>query len=306
MAFPNAPGHPGMSGTFIPTVFSKKAIRKFYNATVMAAISNTEYEGEIRNHGDKVVIPLIPDIQIKAYAKGVNLQYDSPESEAIELLIDQGRYWSFKTNDVDKAQSHLDFWNKWTDDAASQLKISVDAHLLANTVLGAGALNIGNSAGRKSGNIELGAAGTPLDIDKSNVLDIIVDAGTVLDEQNVPEEDRWLVLPPWACGMIKKSDLRDASLSGDGKSILRNGRVGMIDRFTIYCSNQLPIGADAGAMSMPFGHKYGMTFAAQLTKTESLRNQNDFGDLHRGLIVYGMKVIKPAAVGVLYAKKAAA
>ncbi len=44
---------------------------------------------------------------------------------------------------------------------------------------------------------------------------------------------------PWVCGMIKKSELKDASLAGDGTSIVRNGRLGIIDRFTLYCSNNL-------------------------------------------------------------------
>jgi hypothetical protein len=72
------------------------------------------------------------------------------------------------------------------------------------------------------------------------VLNYIVDMGTVLDERNIPETGRWLVIPPWAAGMIKKSDLRNASISGDGSSLLRNGRLGMIDRFTLYASNLLP------------------------------------------------------------------
>jgi hypothetical protein len=57
--------------------------------------------------------------------------------------------------------------------------------------------------------------------------------------------------------------------------------------------------ADAAARRMIVaGTKDAISFATQFTKTETLRNQNDFGDLVRSLQVYGRKVIKPEALAV--------
>jgi hypothetical protein len=127
----------------------------------------------------------------------------------------------------------------------------------------------------------------------------------VLDEQNVPETGRWFVIPTWAAGMIKKSDLKDASLTGDGTSPLRNGRIGQIDRFTLYSSNLLTTASDGGhnCFYSMFGHNDGITFASQLVKTETLRAQNAFADLVRGLKVYDYKTIKPESIGTLYCYK---
>ena len=47
---------PAYSGIFIPAIWSGKLIEKFYNATVLAAIANTDYEGEIKNYGDTINI----------------------------------------------------------------------------------------------------------------------------------------------------------------------------------------------------------------------------------------------------------
>jgi hypothetical protein len=105
---------------------------------------------------------------------------------------------------------------------------------------GVDALNKGATAGKVSANIDLGASGAPAVLTPATVLNYIVDLGTCLDEYNIPETGRWLIIPPWAAGMIKKSDLRNASISGDGVSLMRNGRLGMIDRFTLYASNLLP------------------------------------------------------------------
>jgi len=52
-----------------------------------------------------------------------------------------------------------------------------------------------------------------------------------------------------------------------------------------------------------FGHRAGLSFASQITETEKLRNPYDFGDIVRGLKVYGYKATKPEAYGVLYCKK---
>jgi hypothetical protein len=95
-------------------------------------------------------------------------------------------------------------------------------------------------------------------------------------------------------GMIKKSDLKDASLTGDSVSILRNGRLGMIDRFTVYMSHNL--NNASGKFSIIAGHKMGFTFASQMTEMETIRSESTFGNIIRGLQVYGYKVIKPEAL----------
>jgi len=189
----------------------------------------------------------------------------------------------------------------WSNDAGFQMKIAVDRDVLTGMVGQANSYNKGNSAGRISADIALGDSGTPLQLTKENIIDTIVDCKTVLEEQNIPTEDLWMVLPAWAIGRIKKSDLKDASLTGDGKSILRNGRIGSIDSFTIYSSNLLYQTTDTVSVWYAFfGHRSALSFAAQLVKMESLRAESTFGDLIRGLNVYGYKVLKTAAMGELY------
>jgi hypothetical protein len=115
-------GHPDYSsaGTskFIPELWSKKILKKYYTKTVFSQIANTDYEGEIRSFGDKVYIRTVPDVTTFAYQKGMTLPKQRPESADVELLIDQGRGWNVLLDDVDKVQSDLDLLNKWTDDAA--------------------------------------------------------------------------------------------------------------------------------------------------------------------------------------------
>ena len=295
MALPVAAGHPQLSGITIPNkIWSGKLLVKFYEATVLGEIANTEYEGEIANQGDNVVIRTTPTITIRDYSKGQSLQTERPEPETIELTIDRGKYWNVAVDDVDKFQSDYSYIDDWTRDASEQLKITIDTLVLGDIYGDAHASNVGNSAGAKSGDITLGVASTPKVLDKTNILDWIIDIGTVLDEQNVPESDRFVVLPVWACGMVKKSDLKDASLAGDGTSIMRNGRLGMIDRFMIYRSNLL--NDSGGEFDVVAGHKSALTFASQMLNSETLRAESTFGTLVRGLQVFGYKVVKPEAL----------
>ena len=303
MPFPVDGATPQLSGITIPTVWSGKLLIKFYEASVIPAIANTEYEGEISDYGDKVEIRSTPDITINTYAKGEALTYEQPAPTKQSLNIDKGKYWAFIADDVDVKQADYGLPEDWGKDASEKMKISVDTEVLAAVDADAHASNIGATAGVRSASFDLGAAGAWEVVTKSNVLDYIVDTGSVLDEQDVPESDRWMVLPAWMCGMIKKSDLKDASLSGDGTSIMRNGRIGMIDRYTLYMSNLLEVVNDGGTnvTNCLFGHKSAITFAGQFVKSESLPSPTTFGTLYRGLKVYGYKVVKPESLGVLYA-----
>ncbi len=196
--------------------------------------------------------------------------------------------------------------------AAQQLKIVVDRDVLGGIVGGAAAANRGATAGSISGNINLGIKGTPVTIvgrqatppvaGQTEIIDVLLRLGQCLDEQNIPEQGRWAVMSAGAGRMIKQSELRQAYLSGDSVSMLRNGRLGMVDRFTIYISNLLPsVATDAanfaaGEQPIFAGHAHGITFASQISKVETLRSELTFGQILRGLQVYGYQVLDPTAI----------
>lgn len=305
--------HPDYSSTsasgFIPQVWSGKMIEKLYKRTCFAEISNTDYEGEIKSQGDTVMIRTTPSITIRDYEVGGGLNYEKPASDKVELHIDKAKYFAFEVNNVDEYQSDIKLMDNWSNDAGQQMKIAIDKVILGDVFADAAAENAGTEAGLESGGYNMGEAGAPVDVSKTNILDVFVDCGSVLDEQNVPDDGRWIVIPAWMNGMLKKSDLRDASAMGDNTSVFRNGKVGMLDRFDVYVSNNMSKVTDATttkqATNCIFGHKKALTFASQMTKMEDLKNPNDFGQLVRGLNVFGYEVIDPNAMGHLYAQRAA-
>lgn len=300
---------------FIPEIWSGKLVEKFYASTVLSAISNTDYEGEIRNQGDRVKIRTKPTITIRDYRADGDLQIDRPEGSNIELYIGNGKYFNLALDDVMEIQSDLNVLSMWSDDAAQQLKIVVDTDVLGGILGGMNAKNKGTTAGKITSSINLGASGTPLaTVSRSpsagqvEILDVILRLGQALDEQNIPEEGRWIILPVWAITQLKFSDLRQAYLTGDSVTPLRNGRVGMIDRFTVYSSNLLPSGVAGGLAAGEFviyaGHAHGLTFASQINKLETIRSERSFLTLLRGLQVYGYQIVDGTAIAQAVVTKA--
>lgn len=301
------------SGTFIPTMWSSKMNAKFYTATVFGEIANTNWEGEVKNMGDKVIINNIPDLTINTYAVGTGLNYQVPTPSTLELTVDKGKYFAFQCNDVLAYQAQPNLIDVFSGDAAMQMKIAIDSTVIFNTYSGAAAANVGATAGVKSGNYALGTNASPLALTGANVLQTITGMSGVLDEQNIPESDRWLLIDPYTRQLLMQSNAAQAQFMGDSQSMVRNGKIGVLDRFTVFVTNNLPRGAASAAMTsgdgsessgststkrrvLVAGHKSAITFVAQMTKMETVRNPNDFGDYIRGLNVYGYKVVKDTAL----------
>ena len=261
---------------FIPEVFSKLLQAKFYKQSVLPAISNTEYQGEISGQGDKVIIRTVPAVTINDYAGTVTNQ--ELTTGTVEMLIDKAKYYSFKIDDVLKAQADINLLEAASGDAAEGMRIAVETDVLSSV--------IGDAT----------TTGAQTTITSSNILGEILELSKALDELNIPEEGRFIVLSPEFVSMLKQSELRQAYLTGDGTSPLRNGQVGMVDRFTVYQSNMLHTpasGTDAGYTHVLAGHPKAISFASQFTNTETVRLESTFGEAVRGLKVYGSKVVNP-------------
>jgi hypothetical protein len=307
------------TGSFIPTLWSGKLLAKFYQNTMMSELFNTDYEGELKNQGDTIRIRLAPSISISDYVAGMNLNYEVPTPIFQDMQVNKGKYFGVQVNDVLAYQADMNLMNMFTEDAAKQLKISIENEVFFNNFVteGPAAANEGGTAGAISAAYNLGTDVSPIDqATPENVLKAILRMSTVLDEQNVPEDGRWLVLTPFDRHLLMQSTLAQAYFTGDNSSVIRSGKIGSIDRFDVYVSNLLPRGAagkalvagltdpaTGGAVAnakarriMVAGTKAAGSFAMTVNKTEPLRNQTDFGDIVRGLAVYGRKVVKPEAL----------
>ena len=263
---------------FIPEVFSKKLQAKFYAQTMLSEVTTNEYEGEISGLGNKVNIRSVPAVTVADYSG--SLSYADVTSGTIELNIDKAKSYAFKVDDILREQADIDFMNEAANDAAQNMKIAIEQDVFANVAAGSSLTDIN---------------ATPSNLTSSNILGFILDAGQTLDENNIPEDNRYMIISPAAATLLKQSELRQAYLTGDNVSPLRNGFIGTVDRFNMYVSNNLVTAS--GVTSGLYGHPKAIAYASQMTNTESVRLESSFGDGVRGLAVYGYKVVLPTAIG---------
>lgn len=316
-----AAGYPDYSsagaGRYTPEIYAQKTLVKFYKSTFLTEICNTDYEGSIKAQGDKVIIRTVPDITIDDYVIGQDIEYKTYDSPAITLEINKAKYFAFKIDNITVLQNDIDQMSKWTDDAAERMKIAIETAMLndvffTNYATNVSSANRGATAGLESSAYALGVMGGNTAISVSaaasngatstNVVDLIMRAEAVLTEQNVPQDgQRWIIIPTWMGYKFRTGDLRRQDSNGPAsQELLRNGKIGRIGQFDLYVSNNLP--KDANGTAIPFGHKCGLTFATQMTDTETMPHPTNFGKILRSLQVYGYKAVKQEALGLIYAK----
>jgi hypothetical protein len=236
--YPVAPGNPDYSSTssnaYIPAIYSALLVKKFYPATVWSDISNTMYEGDIKDSGDTVFIRTRPTIETFKYKKGMVLPVQNPESAYVTLKIDQGEGFSFALDKVDEFQSDIKLMNVWAEDASNQMKQVIDRKLLGmvagdttyDTINGSSLIMKGSYTSLMGTSYTLGATNsstagndTTLNLIGNKLLERILTYGQILDENAVPDTERFVVLPPSHIQALKYSDLKLAYLTGDAASL---------------------------------------------------------------------------------------
>lgn len=342
--YPVAPGAPdystGSASQYIPAVYSALLVKKFYPQTCFTRMASTDYEGDIKEQGDTVYIRTRATIDTFRYKKGMVLPIQNPESPYVTLKIDQGEGFSFALDKVDEFQSDINLMNTWADDASKQMAQVLDRNGLI-TVAAAGAVAGGQLASTIVGystetgptmdeytvankaivegsttvkGTTIGGLGTSAAAVSANTGDLItalaLKAARYLDENNAPEEGRYIVFPTWIGEKLKSiatgNNFGLAYATGQNTANVISGSIPNIDRFDVMFSNNLPASTEVATdvSSFIFGCKYGTTFATQITESRIIENPFAFGKMMQGLQVYGFNIIKPILVGVGFIKNA--
>lgn len=265
------------NGNFVPQVWSKKLQAKFYAKTSLDITCNTDWEGEVKGQGSEVMIRVEPNVTVDDYIPGKKINYQDLQDDLITLPIDKAKIFAFRVDDIDAAQTDIKIINTATTSGSKNTRISIEKGVYGSVYASATSTIASAQA------------------TKLTVIDWIVDANVLMSELNVPEEGRWILMPYWVGGLIKKSDLKSASISGDlTTSVMRKGVIGMVDGTQIILSNNLAGGTTVGSPAQCMaGHRSAISFASQFVRIETIRLQDTMGDAVRGLNVYGYAVTKP-------------
>ena len=295
---------------FLPSIYSKKVLNFFRKSSVVEAITNTDYSGEITAYGDSVKIIKEPVISVSDYTRGSDTTATKLTDQETSLVVDSAKAFKFIVDDIETKMSHVNFKEVASSAAAYALKDSYDAAVIAtmfaglsasspNHVLGAdSATDLGAGVFDGSGAADLGSGGSETDS-----LDLMARMARLLDEQNVPEEGRWFVASPDFYEVLGQSSSKLLSVDFNaGQGSIRNGLVssGKLRGFDMYKSNNIAATSNAAGKCLA-GHISSTATAQTIISTEVLRDPSSFGDIVRGLHVYGAKVLRDEAiVGAFY------
>ena len=277
MAITSASG--GFDANFSPIMYSKQAQIALRKASVVSAVTNNSYFGEIANQGDVVRIQKEPDVTVNALQRHTTISVEKLDDTDFQLTIDKANYFAFKMDDIEEQFSHVDFVSLAADRAAYKMADSIDADVLRYMC---GTVAAGTYDTAVSGTAQHPTSGeldgeflkiNHLDMsDFSNIttsasssttgdsvpvaprmpgatskgtttaspLQVIARMARQLDTGNVDSRGRYLVVDPIFVEMLKDEDSR--LLNSDfGGSGLMNGQVAAnIHGFRVHVSNNLP------------------------------------------------------------------
>ena len=321
MAFTTSSGYGNLpSGNFAPEIFSQKVLKFFRRASVAEDITNTDYTGEIENFGDTVNIIKEPTLTVSAYQRGSVVTPQDLADDQITLTVDQANAFAFKIDDIEERHSHVNFEALATSSGAYSLKRKFDANILQNLSdaagIGASAVS-GTTLTTTAAAGDIGTANAPINVETDdNGINMMLAMARLLDDQSVPEENRWFVAPPifYQKAFQAGNKIAEVNITGDGTSPLRNGlaMVGTLAGFRCYKSTALnstggtdqvtltdasaTLATDASENIVLAGHISAMATASHIAKTEVVRSTESFSDVIRGLHVFGRKVLRQEAI----------
>jgi len=292
-------------GSAVLTVFSKKWNARYWQTAVLPDITTSQYFDNLQK-GDQVDITSDPYVTFKDYQNGQKLDVERINLAKTQVKIDQAGYFNVALTKVDEELSHLDLGNKYLEVGQKEGQKYIDIAFFAAMVDAADAKNKGSAAGLKSGAFDLGLAGAGVAVNSSNITKFVTSFQTVLQEQVAAGSETWCVIPPWMHWCLVNSELKNAMMMGDAKSVLRTGFVGIINGMKIFVNTYLAgTGLTSAApTAILAGNKEAIVYTLRMSEAKKWQNDS-FETLLQGLMVWGWKVVKPVGIVNAYAYKAA-
>jgi N4-gp56 family major capsid protein len=288
--------------TFIPEIWSDEIVAAYEKSLVLANLVNRmPMTGK---KGDTLHIP--KPTRGDASAKSAETQVTliaATESE-VQVTIDQHYEYSRLIEDITDVQALASMRQFYTSDAGYALAKRVDTDLFAL------AKSFGDSDGAdyvhsNSFYMDASTGLTAYAVDTVAAADIFSDTGfreavKELDDNDVPMDQRFLVVPPSVVQTIRGIDRYNSSDFVSGQPVA-NGNIGSLYGIQVYVSTNCPVVETAGDNSAGgelkagiLGHRDAMVFAEQMgVRTQTQYKQEYLGDLFTADTLYGVKVLRP-------------
>lgn len=271
----------------IPTVWAPEFLKPLYKAHVFAGITSKQYEGLIRDYGDTVKINEIGSITINNYTKFSNtgststaITWQALSSAQKLLTIDNAKYFSFAVDRVDLTQTLPKPIAQGLEQAGYAMADTIDAAIAEKIADG-------------SGNIITAAT-----VSAGSALGLVSTFARKLDEANVPQSGRFMVIPPFFHQDLIEVISGAIGATGVPKTfdngVLANGFVGQLYGINILMSNNCH--TSSGTAIITAFHQDAVAYVGQLSELKYVEREDYFDQGVKGLYLYGIKVVRPSAI----------
>lgn len=316
------------TGAFSPTLFSKQVLMFFRTASVVEGVTNNDYYGEIAQFGDTVRVIKEPTVTTAPYTRGATLAPTALADAEMTLEIAFANSFSFALDDIEDKLSHISWQSLATNSAVYQLKQDFDKEVLGYMATGARKENIVNVGAAIQGAASDAAAHVAAErtavaitlgfgAGETDPLNLLSQLALKLDEADVPEEGRYVVVTPRFMELLARTDSKLLSTDyNQGEGGLKNGLAmsGKLRGFSLFKTNNAPKytadnaadGDNLGAVGdiVLAGHMSAVATANSMDKVETIRAETTFATIVRGLHVYGRQVIRPEGLAAAYVQYA--
>jgi hypothetical protein len=292
---------------FKPSIWSRVILAALQKKLVYGSpmVVNNDYDGEISGPGNNVHITQFGDPTISAYTIGGTLAYQALIDAGMQLQINQAYSFSFAIDDVDRRQAAGDMQAYLEGRAAYQLANTADTYIAGLYTAIGSANTIGTTGAPLTPLPYGGSTSDPADA----YIKVLEPLKVILDQNNVPDEDRYVTCPPWFVSLISQTQafVSVTDMQGDASQTFQRGFMGQASGFNILKTNNAPQpvagGAGTGVWAIQAGHPMSTTYGEQITETEALRLQTSFADAVRGLHIYGALMTRPDTCALAYVQR---
>jgi hypothetical protein len=141
---------------FTPVKYSLKLVELLYNDTLYPSITNTTYEGAIKDSGDRVRVRTAGKIALSAYTKGMQLVKQELTPTTEDLVIDKQFYFSFGVDDIDKMQNDIPAITEYAKNTKNDMEDLLDVDILSYMAQNVNSANMIGTA-YATGTVEIAA-----------------------------------------------------------------------------------------------------------------------------------------------------
>lgn len=297
--------------TFIPEIWSDEIVAAYEKSLVLANLVNRMPMTGKKGDTLHIPKPTRGDASEKSAETQVTL-IAATESEVV-VTIDQHYEYSRLIEDITDVQALASMRQFYTSDAGYALAKRVDTDLFAlGKFLGDDAGTGQDWVHSNSFYMDDSTDLTAYALDTVTPSDVFSDDGfraaiKQLDDNDVPMDQRFLVVPPSVMQTIRGITRYNSADFVAGQPTV-NGQVGTLYGVDIYVSTNCPVIEAAAANSNStsdtkagiLGHRDAMVFAEQMgVRTQTQYKQEYLGDLFTADTLYGVKVLRPESALVL-------